>query len=154
MPNADNGGRELSSMVQAFVGLHPNARAYTSLGQLRYLSCLQHMDAVVGNSSSGLTEAPSMGIGTINIGNRQKGRLLASSVLNCEPNREDIREALTRLYQPEFQSIVANTVNPYGDGGASKKITEVLRFHSLDNLLKKSFFDIVAVPSNATEKVT
>ena len=152
MPNADNGGRELCSMVQAFVDSHPGARAYTSLGQLRYLSCMQHVDAVVGNSSSGLTEAPSMGIGTINIGSRQKGRLLASSVLNCEPNRQDIREALAKLYQPEFQSTLAATVNPYGDGGASKKIAEVLRFHPLDKLLKKSFFDIVADPSNTIEK--
>lgn len=142
MPNADTGGRELAAMVDSFVASHRNARAYASLGQLRYLSCMQYVDGVVGNSSSGLAEAPSMGIGTINIGDRQKGRLAASSVINCAPTADSISEALAKLYDPEFRSMLSQTVNPYGYGGASKKIVEVLSAYPIDNLLKKSFYDI------------
>lgn len=142
MPNADTGGRELSAMVDAFVATHPNARAYSSLGQLRYLSCMQYVDAVVGNSSSGLAEAPSMGIGTIDIGDRQRGRLRASSVIHCEPTAEQITHALTTLYSPEFQASLAQVVNPYGTGGASQRIVEVLATHPLESLVKKTFHDI------------
>ncbi|MFZ6755178.1 UDP-N-acetylglucosamine 2-epimerase [Undibacterium sp. Dicai25W] len=142
MPNADTGGRELAAMVDAFVASHSNARVYASLGQLRYLSCMQYVDGVVGNSSSGLAEAPSMGVGTINIGDRQKGRLAASSVIDCAPTVDSISEALAKLYDPEFRSMLGQTVNPYGNGGASKKIVEVLSTYPIDNLLKKSFYDI------------
>lgn len=145
MPNADTGGRELAAMVNAFVASHGNARMYASLGQLRYLSCMQYVDGVVGNSSSGLAEAPSMGVGTINIGDRQKGRLSASSVIDCAPTVGSIREALVKLYDPAFRSTLGQTVNPYGNGGASKKIVEVLSTYPIDNLLKKSFYDIPAV---------
>ncbi|MBC3932348.1 UDP-N-acetylglucosamine 2-epimerase [Undibacterium curvum] len=142
MPNADTGGRELAAMVDAFVASHSNARVYASLGQLRYLSCMQYVDGVVGNSSSGLAEAPSMGVGTINIGDRQKGRLAASSVIDCAPSADSISEALAKLYDPEFRSMLGQTVNPYGNGGASKKIVKVLSTCPIDNLLKKSFYDI------------
>ncbi|MFZ4527852.1 MAG: UDP-N-acetylglucosamine 2-epimerase [Undibacterium curvum] len=142
MPNADTGGRELAAMVDAFVASHSNARVYASLGQLRYLSCMQYVDGVVGNSSSGLAEAPSMGVGTINIGDRQKGRLAASSVIDCAPTADSISEALAKLYDPEFRSMLGQTVNPYGNGGASKKIVKVLSTCPIDNLLKKSFYDI------------
>lgn len=142
LPNADTGGRELMAMVESFVTAHPNARAYASLGQQRYLSCLQFVDGVVGNSSSGLAEAPSFGIGTVNIGDRQRGRLSASSVIDCEPEQNSIRQALNRLYDPAFRATLPNTINPYGDGGASLKIVQVLREHPLDHLLKKTFFDL------------
>lgn len=142
MPNADSGGRELSAMVDAFVATHPNSRAYSSLGQLRYLSCMQYVDAVVGNSSSGLAEAPSMGIGTIDIGDRQRGRLRASSVIHCEPSCDQIRRALATLYSPEFKAGLAQVVNPYGTGGASQRIVKVLATHPLESLLKKTFHDI------------
>lgn len=142
LPNADTGGRELMAMVEAFVTCHPNARAFASLGQQRYLSCLQFVDGVVGNSSSGLAEAPSFGVGTVNIGDRQRGRLSASSVIDCEPERGSIRQALNRLYDPAFRATLPSTVNPYGDGGASRKIVQVLREHPLEHLLKKPFFDL------------
>jgi GDP/UDP-N,N'-diacetylbacillosamine 2-epimerase (hydrolysing) len=142
MPNADTGGRALSSMVETFVAKHPNASAYTSLGQRRYISCMKWVDAVVGNSSSGIAEAPSMGVGTINIGERQKGRLQAASVINCPPMKADILAAIDRLYSPEFLENITTVKNPYGDGGASEKIVRVIRDIPLDNMLKKSFFDI------------
>ena len=142
MPNADTGGRELAAMVDGFVATHPNARAYNSLGQLRYLSCMHVVDGVVGNSSSGLAEAPSMGIGTIDIGDRQRGRLRASSVIHCEPNCDQITQALATLYSPEFKASLTQVVNPYGTGGASKRIVEVLATHPLDQLVKKKFHDL------------
>jgi GDP/UDP-N,N'-diacetylbacillosamine 2-epimerase (hydrolysing) len=142
MPNADTGGRELTAMVDAFVATHPNARAYSSLGQLRYLSCMHFVDGVVGNSSSGLAEAPSMGVGTINIGDRQKGRLIADSVINCLPTAENISGAFEKLYDVSFRSNLGQTINPYGNGGASKKIADILSTYSINNLLKKSFYDI------------
>lgn len=142
MPNADTGGRELAAMVDAFVATHSNARAYSSLGQLRYLSCMHFVDGVVGNSSSGLAEAPSMGIGTIDIGDRQRGRLRASSVIHCEPTCDEIKQALSNLYSPAFQANLIQVVNPYGTGGASKRIVEVLTTHPLESLVKKKFHDI------------
>jgi GDP/UDP-N,N'-diacetylbacillosamine 2-epimerase (hydrolysing) len=142
MPNADTGGRELAMMVNDFVASHQNACVHTSLGQLRYLSCMKYVDAVVGNSSSGLAEAPSMGIATINIGDRQKGRLSASSVINCEPTQQSISGALSTMFDPFFRSKLTSTKNPYGSGGASEKIVEVIKNHDLKNLLKKSFFNL------------
>jgi UDP-hydrolysing UDP-N-acetyl-D-glucosamine 2-epimerase len=142
MPNADTGGRELIAMTEAFVAAHPNARAYASLGQLRYFSCMRHMDGVAGNSSSGLAEAPSFKIGTVNIGNRQDGRLKAGSVIDCEPDRAAIGAALTRLFSAEFRRSLANVRNPYGEPGASGRILDVLRTHPLAGLTKKRFHDI------------
>lgn len=142
MPNADTGGRELAAMVNGFAATRENVRVYTSLGQLRYLSCMKHVDAVVGNSSSGLAEAPSMGVATVNIGDRQKGRLTASSVINCEPTRQSISKALSSVFDPSFRSTLTSTKNPYGSGGASEKIVEVIKNHGLKNLLKKSFFNL------------
>ena len=144
LPNADTGSRALAQQVTAFVAAHPMARAYTSLGQLRYLSCLRHVDGVVGNSSSGLAEAPSFGIPTINIGDRQQGRLRAASVIDCEPRREAIAAALAELASPAFRATLATSRNPYGEPGASGRIVEMLRTHPLDGLLKKSFHDLAA----------
>jgi GDP/UDP-N,N'-diacetylbacillosamine 2-epimerase (hydrolysing) len=142
MPNADTGGRELAVMVDAFVATHPNARVYNSLGQLRYLSCMKFVDGVVGNSSSGLAEAPSMGIGTIDIGDRQKGRLRATSVIHCEPIHHQIELALATLYSQDFQESLTAVVNPYGTGGASRRIVNVMITQPLDKLLKKKFNDV------------
>jgi GDP/UDP-N,N'-diacetylbacillosamine 2-epimerase (hydrolysing) len=124
------------------VATHPNARSYTSLGQVRYLSCMKHVDAVVGNSSSGLTEAPSFGKGTINIGDRQRGRLKAASVIDCEPERAAIAAAIAKLYSTQFQSTLATVKNPYGEGGATERIAHVLAATGLDGILKKHFHDL------------
>ncbi|WP_404712384.1 UDP-N-acetylglucosamine 2-epimerase [Sphingomonas sp. MMS24-J13] len=142
MPNANSGGRELKAMIEEFVASHANARAYTSLGQLRYFSCMRYMDGVVGNSSSGIIEAPSFGIGTIDIGDRQRGRLRAASVIDCPPRRDAIESALARLFSAEFQGRLAAVDNPYGNGGASAAIVAELRRHPLNGLLKKTFHDM------------
>lgn len=144
MPNADNDGRALIKMVQQFVTQHPNARAYTSLGQLRYLSCVAQVDGVVGNSSSGLAEVPSFKKGTINIGDRQRGRLRATSVINCEPTRHGIQAALKKLYTEDFQASLSQVQNPYGRGGASEKVVQTIKHCRLEGIAKKSFYDLPA----------
>ena len=142
MPNADAEGRVLFRQIEAFCAQHSQACAYTSLGQLRYLSCIQHVDGVVGNSSSGLTEVPSFKKGTVNIGDRQRGRLRAESVIDCEPERKSIRMALKCLFSAEFQTKLLAVENPYDNGGASDAIVRRLESQSLDNLLKKRFYDL------------
>ncbi len=142
MPNADTDGRALIQMVERFVAQHPNARAFSSLGQLRYLSCISHVDGVVGNSSSGLAEAPSFKKGTINIGDRQRGRLQASSVINSRPCRAEIAAAIKKLYSAEFRSILAGVISPYGAGGASEKVLDTIKNFSIEGLAKKAFYDL------------
>ena len=142
LPNADTEGRTLIKMVNDFSNKHKNAHVFTSLGQLKYLSCIAQVDGVIGNSSSGLTEAPSMLKGTINIGNRQNGRLQSSSIINCKPTRHDISEALLELYSTEFKSKLPQTRSPYGEEGASNKILKLLKSHIEKNLIIKSFYDL------------
>lgn len=142
LPNADTDGRVLIKAVERFVAQHPNARAYASLGQLRYLSCVAHVDGLIGNSSSGLIEAPSLNTGTINIGDRQRGRLQATSVINCDPTKQSISKAIGRLYSPEFRLRLREVCNPYGDGGASGRIVDTLKNYPIDRIAKKVFFDL------------
>lgn len=142
LPNADNDGRVLISMIENFVKKYPNAVSFTSLGQLLYLSCIANCDAVIGNSSSGLLEAPSFKKPTINIGDRQKGRLRASSVIDCDPVSDAITSAITLLYSKQFQSKLADVVNPYGAYGASSKIVSILKEVMLEGLIKKKFYDL------------
>jgi GDP/UDP-N,N'-diacetylbacillosamine 2-epimerase (hydrolysing) len=143
MPNADTEGRVLFGLINEFVRKHSGrAKAYTSLGQLKYLSCLQFVSAVVGNSSSGLLEVPSFCKPTVNIGDRQKGRITATSVINCEPNRDAIDAAIQKALSNEFQYGLASVVNPYGTGGASEKIVRILEKTPFGSLLKKSFHDL------------
>ena len=142
MPNADTDGRILFKQIEEFVSQHENATVFTSLGQLRYLSCIAQVDAVVGNSSSGLAEVPSFKKATINIGDRQRGRIKASSVIDCSCERSAIIQALTRVYSDEFQNKIKSVINPYGKGGASKSIVEILESTKLDGIVKKSFHDI------------
>jgi GDP/UDP-N,N'-diacetylbacillosamine 2-epimerase (hydrolysing) len=143
MPNADAGGRALTEQIRQFTDLHPDrAAAFTSLGQLRYLSAMKHCLAVVGNSSSGIIEAPTLGVGVVNIGDRQKGRVQANSVINCAPERGDIARALARAITPEYQQTAAQVTNPYGAAGASEKIAKVAATFQLADLARKSFHDL------------
>ncbi|BCJ87880.1 UDP-N-acetylglucosamine 2-epimerase [Effusibacillus dendaii] len=138
-PNSDNGGRIIIQMIDEYVAAHANAKSYASLGQLRYLSTVAQVDAVVGNSSSGLYEVPSFKKPTINIGDRQKGRLQASSVINCKPIASDIMEAI----QLGFVKDCSNAVNPYGDGNSSERILSVLKeLPNLEDLVRKHFFEV------------
>ena len=131
-------------MIDEFVEVNrERSVAHTSLGQLIYLSALKHVDGVVGNSSSGLIEAPSLLTGTINIGNRQKGRTKAITVIDCLPNCEEILKALDKLYSQSFQDKLTVAVNPYGVGGASLQIAEKLKELDIKHIdIQKSFFDV------------
>ena len=142
MPNADTDGRVLLEKIKIFCGRHANCHWFSSLGHACYLSCLAQVDAVVGNSSSGLTEAPTFKIATVNIGDRQLGRLRAQSVIDCAPTRESIAEALAIVYTPDFKSKLSASANPYGDGGAAFKIVEKLAAYISAISLKKSFHDL------------
>lgn len=141
--NSDTDGRIINQMIDEYVAKNAyKSVGFTSLGQLRYLSALQFVDAMVGNSSSGLAEAPSFKIGTINIGDRQKGRIKANSVIDCLPNKESIKKGFNKLYIKEFQLVLQTCENPYGDGCASQKIIEEIKKVDLSDILKKSFYDL------------
>jgi GDP/UDP-N,N'-diacetylbacillosamine 2-epimerase (hydrolysing) len=144
LPNADTNGRSLISKTHEFVKLNANrARCFTSLGQVRYWSLLQLTNAVVGNSSSGLLEAPTLNTATVDIGDRQTGRLTCDSVIRCDPNQVAIRDAIQRALTPEFQYRCQNVVNPYGSGGATEKTVKQLEIADLtQDLLKKKFYDL------------
>lgn len=138
-PNSDTDGRSIIKMMDDYAAKHNNAKVFTSLGQSRYLSTIACVDAVVGNSSSGLYEVPSFKKPTINIGDRQKGRLQAASVINCEPVSGIIKEAIREAFEKDC----SDTVNPYGDGNSSKRIVSVLKqVLNPRSLLKKRFFEV------------
>lgn len=137
-PNADTGGRVIISLIDEFVASRPHARVYTSLGQLRYLSLLAQADAIVGNSSSGLYEAPTLKKPTVNIGDRQKGRLQADSVLNCPASAKEIEQTIRRAFTLDCSM----TVNPYGDGESSPRIVSLLKEAETAGLLQKRFWDM------------
>lgn len=141
--NADTFGRVINYMIDEYVrGNRNKARVFTSMGQLRYLSAMKYVDAVVGNSSSGIIEAASFKIGTINIGKRQAGRMQPESVINCLPEEESISKAFKKLYSLGFQKILRHVVNPYGDGNAAGRIVKVLKKANLKGILIKKFYDL------------
>ena len=141
--NADTGGRIINKMMDQYVSRNPaKTIAVTSLGYLRYLSTMRFVDAVVGNSSSGIVEAPSFRIGTINIGDRQRGREKSESVIDCEPTKKSILEAFKILYSQNFQERLKNIKNPYGDGHSAGRVKKILKEYKFKNTLKKRFYDI------------
>lgn len=142
MPNADPNSSVIRSQIEDFVMKNKNSISFDSLGQLRYFSCISNVDAVIGNSSSGITEVPSFNKGTIDIGDRQKGRIKAQSVISCTSDTQDISNAIGKIYTKKFQTTLINTINPYGDGGAVDKIMKILPNICLESALQKPFFDI------------
>lgn len=142
MPNADTDGRVIIDEINKYVLANSNrAVAFSSLGQLRYLSALKFVTMVIGNSSSGLTEVPSFKIPTINIGDRQKGRIKALSVIDCLPQKEAIIESISNALSQDFQKNLVHVQNPYGLGGASRRIVDVLKEVNLEGILKKEFYN-------------
>lgn len=143
LPNADTGGRGLIAMVERYVEAHPDrACAFASLGQRRYLSALRHVDAVAGNSSSALIEAPSFGTPAVNVGSRQDGRIKPGNVIDCVPEREAIAEALDTALSAGFRARMEGVDNPYYREGSSRRIKEILKESDLGNIMKKRFFDL------------
>ena len=143
MPNSDTGSKFIVDAINAFVARNPERSvAYKSLGVLRYLSVMKEVGAVVGNSSSGIVEVPSFGIPTLNIGDRQKGRLAADSVLNCDTDCRSILAGLERVLSPEFKGIASRTQNPYDKEGTALAIFDVISTYPLEQLNQKHFYDI------------
>jgi GDP/UDP-N,N'-diacetylbacillosamine 2-epimerase (hydrolysing) len=143
LPNADTHGRVLIERITNYVRINQDkAAVFTSLGQVRYLSLLKYVSLVIGNSSSGLTEVPSFHIPTINIGDRQGGRMRAMSVIDCHPESASISAAIDLALSTEFQKTLPLVDNPYGQPGASEKIASILMDFPLDNLLKKEFYNL------------
>jgi UDP-hydrolysing UDP-N-acetyl-D-glucosamine 2-epimerase len=141
-PNADTEGRKIIKLIEEFVKENGDkAVVFTSLGQLNYLSIMQYVDAVVGNSSSGIIEAPSLKVPTINIGDRQKGRIRAESVISCKGVEDEIKKAINIIYDENFRRKVKDVRNPYGDGNSAKRIKEILKTYKI-NSIEKSFYNI------------
>lgn len=140
--NSDKNGRIINEMIEKYVQNNPNkAISFTSLGQLRYLSALQFVDAVIGNSSSGIIEVPIFNIPTINIGDRQKGRISSDSVIDCSEDFSAIKSAVEKALSKSFYDNIQNQKHFFGNGYATEKIVEVLKTDTKINL-KKSFYDI------------
>ena len=147
--NADADGRQLIEQVKQYAAENPTrVLARHSLGQCLYLSCLQHVDAVIGNSSSGLLEAPSFGKPTVNIGDRQKGRPRAISVIDCDESADSIERAITSALSSDFIETASGAVNPYGDGHATLRILQAIKRVDLQSLSRKVFHDINFSPGD------
>ena len=143
-PNADTSGRLIIERLEEFAARHPGrCRLARSLGERLYLGILRHADVMVGNSSSGLIEAPSFGLPAVNIGARQRGRLRGANVLDVDPSREEILRGIEMAQTPAFRARARAAANPYGDGRAAPRIVEVLRSIHLDaRLVQKRFADV------------
>lgn len=141
--NADTDGRIINQLIDEFVEKNPDRyRVYVSLGQMRYLSMMRFVDAVVGNSSSGIIEAPGFRIGTINIGNRQTGRIKSELVIDCEPTETGIASAFKTLYSSDFQKRRLQATNPYGEGQTTSQIISILKENFPGRTTQKSFYDL------------
>lgn len=142
-PNSDTNGRVIIEKIKEYVANHPKkAKAWPSLGLRRYLSALHYATAAVGNSSSGIIEVPSFHIPTLNIGDRQKGRLAADSVCHCEATSQAIHQGLHTILSPEFIQKAKLTHNPYEGNNTTKDILNIIKAYPLDNIIEKHFYDI------------
>ena len=140
--NADAEGRKINYLIDEYASKNEEKTVvFTNMGQLLYLSTMQFVDAVVGNSSSGIIETPSFRVGTINIGDRQRGRIRAKSIIDCEPTYESIKKAFEILYSEAFQRSLKLVKNPYGEGNASTLIKDIIKKMPINNI-KKKFFNL------------
>jgi UDP-hydrolysing UDP-N-acetyl-D-glucosamine 2-epimerase len=142
LPNADAQGRVIIDLLNEYVRIHPeNSKQFTSLGQLRYLSLLQFTSIVIGNSSSGIIEVPSFKIPIVNIGDRQRGRIKAESVIDCGTSVDAISKAISKAINATTNNLFKTIESPYGDGSTAQKIVRILKLQP-QAILKKTFYDI------------
>lgn len=143
MPNADTGGRVIVSKIKEFVDRSPCSTYFGNLERDLYLNLMKRADAMIGNSSSAFAEAPSFDLPVVNIGDRQRGRIRAENVIDCDYDSASITRALERALDPTFKESVRALPNPYGDGNSSERIVDILERVELgSDLLKKKFFDV------------
>lgn len=142
-PNADSEGRIIISLIDEYVLKNSEkACSFASLGQLKYLSALKHVDIVIGNSSSGLIEAPSFYVPTVNIGDRQRGRIRGETVIDCSVEKDEIANSIRLGLSSDFRNKIVNSKNPYGSAGASVRIKDIIKSYPLEGILKKEFYQI------------
>ncbi len=143
MPNSDTNGRIIKQAIERYVSSHSHrCVAFKSLGLRRYLSALQFVKAVVGNSSSGIIEVPSFHIPTLNIGDRQKGRIMSESVVNCGTTTNEIEKGIKLVLNDDFQIAAKRCSNPYEGENTTAKILEVIKNYPLEGIIQKHFYDI------------
>jgi len=143
LPNADPDNHIIRKIINNFANNKKlNSNVFISLGRINYLSILKNVDAVVGNSSSGLLEAPSLKVATINIGDRQEGRLKSKSVIDCDSSEDSITKAIKKIYTKKFQKKLKKCKNPNDSGNASEKIFKIISSKKLPVDTKKNFFDL------------
>lgn len=143
MPNSDTGSQFIVEAVNGFVDRNRcRAKAFKSLGVVRYLSVMKQVAAVVGNSSSGIVEVPSFGIPTLNIGDRQKGRIQAESTYNCLPDKESVLKGLDTILSKEFRELASKVHNPYEKANTAEEIFKVISTYPIEKLNQKHFYDI------------
>ena len=143
MPNSDTGGVYISEKINEFVAKNKERTiAFTSLGVKRYLSAVSYVAAVIGNSSSGIIEVPSLGIPTLNIGDRQKGRVICDSIISCHSNKASIENGLKKVLSEEMAKIAKEVRNPYEKENTAQSIFDVIKNYSLNNLTQKSFYNL------------
>lgn len=141
-PNADAGGRKIAAIIDRYIAKEScRAAVFTSLGQLKYLSLIKYVDVVIGNSSSGIVEVPAMKKPTVNIGDRQKGRLKATSIIDCEPNTDAIKRAIQKALSDDFRRFARKTESLYGDGDASLRIKNRIKREDISDIVMKKFHD-------------
>lgn len=141
--NSDAGGRVINNLIEQYAVKDPDRiKVFTSLGQLLYLSAIKHFDLIIGNSSSGILEVPFFNKPTVNIGDRQKGRLRPATVIDCAEKTADIIEAINKALSPEFKTEMAKSEYPFGNGNVAVKIKESLKKVCLDGIIQKKFYDL------------
>jgi len=141
-PNADPESDIIIKIIIEFVKKNNNCCFIKSLGKQNYLSIIKYVDAVMGNSSSAITEVPSFKKATINIGDRQKGRMQAKSIINCNYNKKDLIHAINKIYNKKFTNNIKKIKNPYGKSGSSIKIYNIIKKNIIPKIIKKDFYDI------------
>ena len=140
-PNADTIGMKMKKLILTYAKKHNNFHFFNSLGQLKYISSINVVDFVLGNSSSGVIEVPELNKYTINVGNRQKGRLMAKSIIQCNPNKKEITKKINLIYKKYIKKKLKNNSKLYGESGASLKIYNILKKTNFENLINKKFYD-------------
>jgi GDP/UDP-N,N'-diacetylbacillosamine 2-epimerase (hydrolysing) len=141
-PGLDYKNKIIVNKIKIFIKTKSNAYYFSSLGQINYFSILNIVDAIVGNSSSGILEMPTFKKPTINIGDRQLGRLKSTTVIDCKIEKKQIINSLKKIYSKKFKRKIKNSINPYGSYGASVKIVKILKKINLKNIMIKKFYDI------------
>jgi len=140
--NSDAGGMEINKILEKYCDTRDNCILVASLGMKRYLSVLKHAKVIIGNSSSGILEAPASKTPTVNIGDRQKGREMADTVINCKPEAKEIIAAINKAISPDFREVIENVKTPYGNGGTSREIISIIKSFLENGIsIKKSFYD-------------